>query len=58
MSAAPRQQPPCRAVPFTSVTTGNDQDDAETAERLVALAADQPVFPGLQSVRVEREEHS
>ncbi|MET0519410.1 MAG: antibiotic biosynthesis monooxygenase [Burkholderiaceae bacterium] len=54
---APLPQPPYYAVIFTSLRRageagdGNDADYAQTAERMVALAAQQPGFLGVESAR-------
>lgn len=44
-------QPPYYAVIFTSVRTGGDSGYAETAERILALARQQPSFLGFESAR-------
>lgn len=45
-------EPPYWAVIFTSIRTpGGDDDYAEAAERMVELAAEQPGFLGVESVR-------
>lgn len=44
-------EPPYFAVIFTSQRTAGDQGYAEMAEHMVALAAQQPGFLGLESVR-------
>lgn len=45
-------QPPYYAVVFTSVRTGEDDDGyAAMADRMVELAAQQPGFLGVESVR-------
>ena len=43
--------PPYYAVIFTSQRTAGDDGYAETAERMVALARQQPGFLGVESVR-------
>ena len=43
--------PPYYAVIFTSQRTAGDDGYAETAERMVALAAQQPGFLGVESAR-------
>jgi heme-degrading monooxygenase HmoA len=44
--------PPCYAVIFTSLRSGADEPGyAEAAERMVALAAQQPGYLGIESVR-------
>ncbi|MGW5970438.1 antibiotic biosynthesis monooxygenase family protein [Streptomyces sp. NPDC055186] len=43
--------PPYYAVVFTSVRTVGDNGYGETAERLLALAAEQPGFLGVDSAR-------
>ncbi|PNB41697.1 hypothetical protein C1X64_38640, partial [Pseudomonas sp. GW456-E7] len=44
-------EPPYYAVIFSSVRSENDPGYGETAERMVSLAADQPGFLGVESVR-------
>ncbi|MGQ5524282.1 antibiotic biosynthesis monooxygenase family protein [Chitinimonas sp. PSY-7] len=44
-------QPPYYAVIFTSQRTSLQDGYADTSERMVALAADQPGFLGAESVR-------
>lgn len=44
-------EPPYYAVIFSSVKSENDTGYGETAERMVSLAADQPGFLGVESVR-------
>ncbi|APH69100.1 antibiotic biosynthesis monooxygenase [Bacillus sp. LR_5] len=44
-------EPPYYAVIFSSVKSENDIGYGETAERMVSLAADQPGFLGVESVR-------
>jgi heme-degrading monooxygenase HmoA len=44
-------QPPYYAVIFTSRRTEDDEGYGETAERMVALAAEQPGFLGVDSAR-------
>ena len=46
-------EPPYYAVIFTSVRTEGDLDYAETAGRMVELAAAQPGFLGVESARNE-----
>src|SRR5687768_2753267 len=46
-------QPPYFAVIFTSLRTPEDNGYAETAGRMVELAAAQPVFLGIESAREE-----
>ena len=46
-------QPPYYAVIFTSIRTEGDQGYANMAERMVALAAQQPGFLGVESARNE-----
>ena len=46
-------QPPYYAVIFTSIRTEGDQGYADMAERMVALAAQQPGFLGVESARNE-----
>lgn len=45
--------PPYYAVIFTSVRTDGDQGYAEMAERMVALAKEQPGYLGFESARSE-----
>ena len=45
--------PPYYAVIFTSVRTGTDEGYAEMAEKMMALAFQQPGFLGAESVREE-----
>lgn len=45
--------PPYYAVIFTSTTTDNTQEYAQMAEKMVALAATQPGFLGVESARQE-----
>ena len=45
--------PPYYAVIFTSVRTTIDEGYVETAEKMVALASEQPGFLGVESVREE-----
>ena len=47
-------EPPYYAVVFTSICTDTDEGYSETAEKMMALVADQPGFLGAESVR----EHS
>ncbi len=44
-------EPPYYAVIFTSLKTGDTDGYAETAERMLELAAEQPGFLGVESVR-------
>jgi heme-degrading monooxygenase HmoA len=44
-------KPPYYAVVFTSVRIGTDQGYADTAEKMIALASEQPGFLGVESVR-------
>jgi heme-degrading monooxygenase HmoA len=44
-------QPPYYAVIFTSLRTEDDRDYADTAQRMVELAACQPGFLGVESAR-------
>lgn len=44
-------EPSYYAVIFSSVKSENDTGYGETAERMVSLAADQPGFLGVESVR-------
>ena len=44
-------EPPYYAVIFTSQRTAGDEGYAETADRMVELAAQQPGFLGVESVR-------
>lgn len=46
-------EPPYYAVIFTSIRTEGDNGYAETAERIVELAARQPGFLGIDSARQE-----
>ena len=43
--------PPCYAVIFTSQRTDADRGYAQTADRMVELAQEQPGFLGVESVR-------
>ena len=43
--------PPYYAVIFTSLRTDVEEDYASTAEKMVALAAEQPGFLGVESAR-------
>ncbi|MGD9300729.1 MAG: antibiotic biosynthesis monooxygenase [Desulfobacterales bacterium] len=45
--------PPYYAVVFTSVRSAIDEGYAETAKKMLALAAGQPGFLGVESVRTE-----
>lgn len=51
MPVADTPQPPYYAVIFTSLRTEGDQGYAETARRMVELAAQQPGFLGFESAR-------
>ena len=44
-------KPPYYAVIFTSIRTEENKDYSETAQRMVALAAQQPGFLGVESAR-------
>ena len=46
-------QPPYYAVIFTSIRSEDDDGYAETAQRMVALAQQQPGFLGVESAREE-----
>ena len=46
-------QPPYYAVIFTSIKSADDDGYAETAQRMVALAQQQPGFLGVESAREE-----
>ena len=48
-------EPPYYAVVFTSVRTATDDGYRETAEKMMALASEQPGFLGIESVREEGE---
>ncbi len=48
---APTPEPPYYAVIFTSLRTSDDQGYADMAARMEALAAQQPGFLGIESVR-------
>jgi heme-degrading monooxygenase HmoA len=50
---APRPEPPYYAVIFTAQRTGVDAGYDETADRMEALAAQQPGFIGIESTRDE-----
>ena len=50
---APRPEPPYYAVIFTSQRTTGDAGYGETADRMVALASQQPGFLGIESARGE-----
>ena len=43
--------PPYYAVIFTSVASDNSEEYAETAEKMVALAQQQPGYLGIESAR-------
>ena len=45
--------PPYYAVIFSSIRTAGDQGYAQTADEMVALAAQQPGFLGFESARQE-----
>lgn len=51
MPLSPLFDGPCYAVIFTSVLAGDDEDYAETAQRMMALAQQQPGFLGVDSAR-------
>lgn len=51
MAFAPRLEPPYYAVIFTSQRTAVDAGYGDTADRMVALAAGQPGFLGVESAR-------
>jgi heme-degrading monooxygenase HmoA len=44
-------EPPYYAVIFTSARTDNDEGYKETSERMLKLAAEQPGYLGVESVR-------
>ena len=44
-------EPPYYAVVFTSVRTATDEGYADTAEKMMPLASNQPGFLGVESVR-------
>ncbi|WP_252109341.1 MULTISPECIES: antibiotic biosynthesis monooxygenase [unclassified Halomonas] len=46
-------EPPYYAVIFTSIRTGVDEGYGEMAGRMVALAAEQPGFLGVEAAREE-----
>jgi len=46
-------EPPYYAVVFTSARTATDEGYADTAEKMMALASNQPGFLGVESVRQE-----
>ncbi len=48
---APTPEPPYTAVIFTSTHAANTDGYAETAEAMAALAAQQPGYLGVESVR-------
>ena len=48
---APTPRPPYYAVIFTSLRTDNNDGYAETAERMLELAGQQPGYLGVESVR-------
>ena len=52
-SLAQTPEPPYFAVIFTSIRTDGDKDYAETAERMLELARQQPGFLGFESARQE-----
>ena len=51
MNPAQTPEPPYYAVIFTSVRTEGDHGYAQTAERMMALAAEQPGFLGVETAR-------
>lgn len=51
MSIAKTPEPPYYAVIFTSLKTTSDADYAETADRMVELAMQQPGYLGHESAR-------
>ncbi|HEY8524621.1 MAG TPA: antibiotic biosynthesis monooxygenase [Acidimicrobiales bacterium] len=51
MTSFPAAEPPCVAVIFSSVQAPDTDGYGETAARLEELAADQPGFLGIESVR-------
>ena len=53
MHPANTPEPPYYAAIFTSLRTEGDRGYAAMAERMVALAADQPGFLGVESARGE-----
>jgi heme-degrading monooxygenase HmoA len=53
-SIANTPEPPYYAVVFTSDRTGTDEGYADTAEKMMALAAEQTGFLGVESVREQR----
>jgi len=52
-SPARTPEPPYFAVIFTSIRTNGDEGYAETAERMLELASQQPGFLGFESARQE-----
>ncbi len=52
-SIAPTPEPPYYAVIFTSLRTAVEEGYAQTAARMLQLAADQPGFLGAESAREE-----
>lgn len=52
-SPAQTPHPPYFAVIFTSIRTDGDNGYGETAERMLALASEQPGFLGFESARQE-----
>ena len=48
---APTPKPPYYAVIFTSMRTEGDDDNAVMADKMVDLAASQPGYLGIESVR-------
>jgi heme-degrading monooxygenase HmoA len=52
-SPATTPQPPYYAVIFTSIRTDGDNGYSEIAKHMVALAAKQPGFLGIESARQE-----
>jgi heme-degrading monooxygenase HmoA len=53
MPLAKTPEPPYWAVIFTSVRTAGDHGYAQTADEMERLAADQPGYLGIESVRDE-----
>jgi heme-degrading monooxygenase HmoA len=53
MPLAKTPEPPYWAVIFTSVRTAGDQGYAQTADEMERLAADQPGYLGIESMRDE-----
>ena len=52
-SIATTPSPPYYAVIFTSLRTPGEKDYGKTADRMAALARQQPGFLGMESVRVD-----